>query len=105
VTLTPTATEQAGDTTEYVAFVRRILRALERRVATADIEDLTQLVELRADMDKHIEGVVRTLRHADVPASWADIGRAFGTSRQAAQERFAHVGGARRVGGQPGNLR
>jgi hypothetical protein len=106
VDLTPGGTDEATDTTEYLAFVRRILAALERRVATADLDALASMVELRADLDRHIEGAVRKLRHDEVAAaSWAQIGQAFGITRQAAQERFAHVGGARRRGGQPGNLR
>jgi len=105
VALTPENSVGMTDTTEYLAFVRRILAALERRVAEADIDALTQMVELRGDLDRHIESAVRKLRNDDTPASWADIGRAFGVRRQTVQERFAHVGGARRRGGQPGNLR
>jgi hypothetical protein len=104
--LTPNAADHAGDTSDYIAFVRRILAALERRVAHADIHALAQLVELQNDLARHVEAAVAKLRHDDEsPASWSDIGRAFGITRQAAQDRYGHVGGSRRPGGQPGNLR
>lgn len=75
-----------GDHSEFVAFARRILRACSRRMATADPEDLVDLVELRADVDAAIARAVTSVH--DGGASWADIGRALGTSRQAAQQRY-----------------
>ena len=37
-----------GDHTDYVAFLRRVLRALSRRVGDADPEDLAEMVAVRA---------------------------------------------------------
>lgn len=93
-------------TPEFVAFTRRILRALERRADDVDAESLAELAGLHADLGRVVESAVSKLRwDADYPASWATIGDAFGITRQAAQKRFGHLGGARVVGGQPGSLR
>lgn len=93
-------------TPEFVAFTRRILRALERRADDVDAEALTELAGLHADLGRVVESAVSTLRHdPDYPASWATIGDAFGITRQAAQKRFGHLGGTRVAGGQPGSLR
>jgi hypothetical protein len=71
---------------EFGAFVRRIIRAYARRVGDKDIEALTGLAALRDEVDAAIVEAVNNL-HGD-PYSWADIGRALGTTRQAAQMRF-----------------
>lgn len=71
---------------EFIAFTRRILRAASRRMADADPEDLADLVALRAAVDEAIDNAARGI-HAQ-GASWADIGRAVGISRQAAQHRW-----------------
>jgi len=103
---TPERPDGAGDTAEYLAFVRRILAALRRRVVHADIDALAELFALRADLDEQITTAVAAVRHdPETPASWSDIGRAAGIDRSDAYRKFGHVGGARRPGGQPGNLR
>ncbi len=76
-----------GDHTAYVAFLRRVLRALGRRVGDADPEDLAEMVALRADVDEAIQGAVLGMRSRGV--SWSDIGRAVGMTRQSAHERWA----------------
>lgn len=108
----PTAEGHTGrrsrrtSTPAFVAFTRRILRALERRADDVDPEALAELVGLQADLESVIESVVRKLRwDEDYPASWATIGDAFGTTRQAAQKRWGYLGGARVAGGQQGSLR
>jgi hypothetical protein len=103
--LTPDRPRRVVETTDYLAFVRRILRALSRRVGNADLDALSEMAALQDELDGHVIDAVARLRHDVYPASWADIGRAFGISRQAAQERFGKVGGTRRPGGQPGHLR
>ena len=104
--MTPERPDHAGDTAEYLAFVRRILAALRRRVVHADIDALAELFALRADLDEQITTAVAAVRHdPETPASWSDIGRAAGIDRSDAYRKFGHVGGARRPGGQPGNLR
>jgi hypothetical protein len=85
----------------------RLLRAYVRRIGDGD-GDLVALVELAAlrdEIDAYLVDAVAQLRHSTRPASWAEIGLAFGISRQTAQERYGKVGGARRPGGQPGHLR
>lgn len=81
---TVAATRTESD--EFGAFVRRIVRAYARRVGDRDIEALTGLAALRDEVDAAIVEAVKQL-HGD-PYSWAEIGRALGTTRQAAQMRF-----------------
>jgi hypothetical protein len=76
-----------GDHTDFVAFSRRILRALARRMAVSDPEDLTELLALRDDLDTAIDQAVAGLRASGY--SWADIARGTGTTRQAAFARWA----------------
>lgn len=76
----------AGDHTEYSKFVRRILRAHARRVAHANPEDLAELLALRADLDRAIDDAVAGLRAQG--CTWAYIGAATGTTRQAAHKRW-----------------
>jgi len=71
---------------EYAAFVRRILRAYARRVATGDVEALADMVNLAAHLDEAIGQAVIGLRAHGY--SWADIGNRLGISRQAAQQRW-----------------
>jgi DNA-directed RNA polymerase specialized sigma24 family protein len=71
---------------EYAAFVRRILRAYARRVATGDVEALTDMVNLSSQLDDAIGQAVTGLRAHGY--SWAEIGSRLGISRQAAQQRW-----------------
>lgn len=71
---------------EYAAFVRRILRAYTRRVATGDVEALTDMVALSSVLDEAIAQAVTGLRAHGY--SWADIAARLGISRQAAQQRW-----------------
>jgi hypothetical protein len=71
---------------EFAAFARRILRAYARRVAIGDIDALTHLTELSADIDTAVGQAVTSLR--GVGYSWADIGARLGITRQAAQQRW-----------------
>ena len=68
---------------EYDGMMRRMLRAYGRRVGDADPEDLTELVALRAELDKAITVAIQGQRRNG--SSWADIGRGLGVTRQAAQ--------------------
>lgn len=76
-----------GDHSEFVAFARRIMRALSRRMAISDPEDLAELLALQQELDLAIDGAVRGLRASGF--SWAEIARATGTSRQAVHARWA----------------
>ena len=70
----------------YAAFARRILAAYARRVATGDVEALTAMTGLAADIDTAIGNAVTGLRGYGY--SWAEIGTRVGITRQAAQQRW-----------------
>jgi hypothetical protein len=71
---------------DYAAFARRILAAYARRVATGDIEALTAMTGLAADIDTALREAVDGLRACGY--SWAEIGSRLGITRQAAQQRW-----------------
>ena len=71
---------------EYAAFVRRIIRAYARRIATGDVEALRDMVALGDLLDQAITDAVIGLRQHGY--SWAEIGSRLGISRQAAQQRW-----------------
>ncbi len=71
---------------EYAAFTRRIIRAYARRVATGDVEALTDMVAFSSVLDDAISEAVTGLRSHGY--SWAEIAARLGISRQAAQQRW-----------------
>ena len=71
---------------EYAAFLRRVLRAYARRVADGDVEALTLMLGLSAEIDNAIAQAVTGLRGFGY--SWAEIGSRLGITRQAAQQRW-----------------
>ncbi len=71
---------------EYAAFTRRIIRAYARRVATGDVEALTDMVALASVLDDAIAEAVTGLRSHGY--SWAEIAARLGISKQAAQQRW-----------------
>lgn len=74
------------ETPEYVAMVKRILRAMGRRAGSADPEDLALMLELRAELEGAICHGVHGLRAQG--HSWADIAGPLGISRQAVFQRY-----------------
>src|ERR1700733_5995716 len=84
--LTPDRARQAVENPEYAAFVRRILTAYARRVATGDIEALALMAELADTIDTSIRDAVTGLREHGY--SWAEISSRLGVTRQAAQQRW-----------------
>jgi hypothetical protein len=70
----------------FAAFVRRIIRAHGRRIATGDVEGLRDLLTLAADLDAATHAAVTGLRRAGY--SWAEIAERTGTTRQAAHQRW-----------------
>lgn len=84
------ATNKAGryrETSEFVGFVRRSIRALTKRVgAECDIEGLGPMLQLQQQLDESIGAAVAGLRAAGY--SWAEIGARTGTTRQGAQQRW-----------------
>ncbi|MFC0533140.1 helix-turn-helix domain-containing protein [Phytohabitans kaempferiae] len=71
---------------EFAAFARRIIRAHGKRVASGDVEALTDLVALSTLIDTVIAEAVKGLRKQGY--SWQEIAARLGISRQAAQQRW-----------------
>jgi hypothetical protein len=84
--LTPNRAGRAVENDEYAAFARRVLRAYARRVADGDVEALTLMLGLSAEIDTAIGQAVTGLRAFGY--SWAEIGSRLGITRQAAQQRW-----------------
>ncbi len=74
----------AGDLGGYSAFVRRILTAYGRKVASADPEDLPALAATRAALDEAIHQAITGQRAAG--RSWESIGAAMGMTAQGASQ-------------------
>ena len=70
----------------YAAFTRRVIRAYARRVATGDVEALTDLVGLATQLDTAILAAVTGLRACGY--SWTEIATRLGIRRQAAHQRW-----------------
>jgi hypothetical protein len=66
----------------FHGMVRRMLRAMARRVATdGDIEALADMVKVHDELEALIAGTVRSLRE-DHGYSWAEVGRECGVTQQ-----------------------
>ena len=85
--LTPNRAGRVVENDEYAAFACRVLRAYARRVADGDVEALTLMLGLSAEIDAAIAQAVTGLRGFGY--SWAEIGSRLGITRQAAQQRWA----------------
>ena len=87
--LTVNRAGRAVENDEYAAFARRVLRAYARRVADGDLEALTLMLGLSAEIDTAISQAVKGPRAFGY--SWAEIGSRLGITRQAAQQRWGRV--------------
>ena len=87
--LTPDRRTWPVENHEYAAFARRVLRAYARRVADGDVEALTLMLGLSAEIDTAISQAVTGLR--EFGYSWAEIGSRLGITRQAAQQRWGRA--------------
>lgn len=85
-TLTSKRPARLVENDEFAAFTRRILRAYARRVARGDVEALTLMLDLSAEIDQAVAQAVTGLRGFGY--SWAEIGSRLGITRQAAQQRW-----------------
>ena len=70
--LTPKRARPVAENDAYAAFAYRILAAYARRIARGDIDSLSLLTGLAADVDTAIGQAVTGLRAFGY--SWADIG-------------------------------
>lgn len=77
---------EAVETPAYIEMLGRMIRAGGRRVADADEVELRSLVTLREEVEAAISLAVAGQRRRGM--SWAYIGQAVGTTRQAAQMRY-----------------
>ena len=64
---------------EYAAFLTRVVRAYARRVAAGDVEAITLMCGLAAELDSAIAQAITGLR---------EIGSRLGVTRQATQQRW-----------------
>jgi hypothetical protein len=81
------AAKRYRETSEYAAFVRRVVRAYGRRVSDKDIEALGEMAAVQRELDTAMRAAVAQLQGSG-DYSWADIGRVLGITRQAAQQRY-----------------
>jgi len=87
--LTPNRAGRAVENGEYAAFTRRVLRAYARRVADGDVEAITVMLGLSAEIDAAIGQAVTGLRGFGY--SWAEIACRLGITRQAAWQRWGRA--------------
>jgi hypothetical protein len=80
-----TTARQPAENSQYATFARRILRAYACRISAGDIDALTGMTILAADIDAATRQAVTGLRGFGY--SWAEIGHRPGVTRQAAQQR------------------
>ena len=81
------------ETSEFDAFVRRILRAYARRVAAGDVEALRSLSQLSSEVDAVTRLAVAGLRNAPYAYSWSEIASRLGVTKQTAHERYGERAG------------
>jgi hypothetical protein len=85
--LTPKRRYRAVENDEYAAFLRRVIRAYSRRVASGDIEAIATMAHLADDLEDATRQAITGLRQFGY--SWADIAMRLGITRQGAQQRWA----------------
>jgi len=84
--LTPKHRGRVVENDQYAAFVRRVIAAYSRRVAAGDIDAISDMTRVAAELDDAISQAVAGLRAAGY--AWADIAARLGVTRQAAQQRW-----------------
>lgn len=76
---------------EIGAMIERMLKALARRAGEGEAQAVEQLARLEAVSAEQLGAGVRAHRTGPASASWTEIGKLLGTSRQAAHERFSKI--------------
>jgi hypothetical protein len=89
---------------DFVAFARRIARALGVRMNGATDEEFRAIVDLYQDFDAIFAEAMAAWVEKDAHLAptqrmqtWAELGRMFGISRQAAEQRWSPAGRERKV--------
>jgi hypothetical protein len=79
------------DLSELEAFTARLMREIntyQRRVAGSDPEGLAHVLRVQEAAAGILHYAVPAMREHNPECSWARIGRVFGVTRQAAQQRW-----------------
>jgi hypothetical protein len=76
---------------ELAAAAIRMMRALARRAGEGELEALEALATLTDSAAMQLGAAVAGYREGPAEASWTDIGRALGMSRQSAHERWSQA--------------
>jgi hypothetical protein len=87
--LTPKHRGRVVENDQYAAFVRRVIAAYSRRVAAGDVDAISDMTRLAAELDDAISQAVTGLRAAGY--TWAGIAARLGVTRQAAQQRWGRA--------------
>lgn len=85
------------ETLAFSEFALRIVRALGRRLARGDLDDLRQLHDVAQAAQAELHKAV-TYQREHRGASWQQIGDALGIRKQSAAERFKRQGDPDGVG-------
>src|ERR1700747_271681 len=84
--LTPKRRYRVVENDEYAAFLRRVIAAYSRRVASGDIEAISTMARLAGHLEDVTRQAITGLRESGY--SWADIALRLGITRQGAQQRW-----------------
>ena len=84
--LTPKRPYRVVENDEYAAFLRRVIAAYSRRVASGDIEAISTMARLAGYLEDATRQAITGLRESGY--SWADIALRLGITRQGAQQRW-----------------
>jgi hypothetical protein len=74
------------ETPEVVAAIRRLVRAMGKRIAEEDPESLLLLRELEQEVRRAWQVAIEGIRHSG--ATDREIGEVLGTTRQAVEQRW-----------------
>jgi hypothetical protein len=86
--LTPKRPRRVVENDEYALFLRRVIRAYSRRIASGDIEAIAYMMATAQEVEVAIRDAITGLRATGY--SWADIALRLGITRQAAQQRWGN---------------
>jgi hypothetical protein len=87
---TATRVRKTVENSDYLAFARRMVQALGRRVADGDRDDLAELIRFTQEIDAiKVETVRQLMKNG---ATWGQIAEAHGTSTQNVRKMYARHG-------------